>query len=467
MNRFRGWKQVFSFTYGHAVHSKSYIVTTAVVAIVMLLAGGLTSYFLLSSVEDMLNEQMGISTEVTNETPVISQKNAPEEEIDYFNGTIATLNATDVKSFSLEEDLISESERFKNTKVQNDVAASYDELKKMVENGKADIGLYASLEDNDIIITAISREGGYAEKSDVSQASFIYKTALEKRLFEQNNISEEQRMAYVKGVRYNVISMDKEQNVFAMLLKYIAPVVSGFILYFMVLLYGQEVCKEISTEKTSKLVENLLSSVHPYALLTGKIFATTANALVQVLIWGVFAVVGFKTGFLIKASSFAEGIVVNMVLSQVTGIVFSSFAFSFGAILLALILFILGFLFFQVLAGVAGSFVTKSEETANVQSIYTMPILFSWLISYFASLTENEKLLSVLRYIPLTAPFAAPVDILTGTMSLTQVLICVAIMIVFTMVFIMFAAKIYKGMVVYNGAKVKFNTVISMLKEKN
>ena len=111
--------------------------------------------------------------------------------------------------------------------------------------------------------------------------------------------------------------------------------------------------------------------------------------------------------------------------------------------------------------------VNRPEEAANTQSIFTLPIVISWLVCYFGTLMEKESLLVVARNIPFTIPFCVPVDLLTGAIGIGQGLLSTAILLVFSVLIIMLSGRIYKGLVLYTGEKVTLKNVIGILKNKN
>ena len=142
-------------------------------------------------------------------------------------------------------------------------------------------------------------------------------------------------------------------------------------------------------------------------------------------------------------------------------------AFSPVAMVLALITFCFGFLFYCVLSGMAGSMVSRPEEAANTQSIFTLPIVFSWMICYFGTLLEKESLLVVARNIPFTIPFCVPVDLITGAIGIGQGFISTVILLVFSFLVIMLSGRIYKGLVLYTGEKITLKNIVGILKNKN
>ena len=150
-----------------------------------------------------------------------------------------------------------------------------------------------------------------------------------------------------------------------------------------------------------------------------------------------------------------------------TGSEVSAAAGTVVAVVLALVTFCCGFLFYCVLSGMAGSMVSRPEEAANTQSIFTLPIVISWLVCYFGTLMEKESLLVVARNIPFTIPFCVPVDLLTGAIGIVQGIFSTVLLLGFSLLVIMLSGRIYKGLVLYNGEKITLKNVIGILKNKN
>ena len=220
-------------------------------------------------------------------------------------------------------------------------------------------------------------------------------------------------------------------------------------------------------EKTSKLVETLLTSLHPYALLTGKVFAVVVVALQQFFIWVVALLVGLFAGgkvaeMVYPGSETGLSVIIDFLRSNI-----GESAFSPTAVVLAVVTFCGGFLFYCVLSGMAGSMVSRPEDAASAQSIFTLPVVISWAVCYFGTILENESLMVAVRNIPFTIPFCVPVELLTGAIGIGQGLISALILIAFSVLVIMLSGRIYKGLILYNGQKITLKNIAGILRNKN
>jgi len=449
MNKFRGWKSVFSFNYKQSAGSKSYIAVTSIVAIIIIAASILIS--ILAAKPDEEDEVQEISFCTVETAYVLDLADMGELK---FAEWIPALSEAYYKFLSIVqvEDMTVEELQ---TKAARD------------ESGLA-VGVVIEKKENSIEVTAVvpstSEEISLTDGQEVADLVAI---AVEQARFVQSGLSELQFSQINKQVVISVADAGEETNVVVYLVQYIAPAIFGLVLYFLLMLYGQQINQSVSVEKTSKLVETLLTSLHPYALLAGKVFAIVATAMQQFFIWVAALVVGIVAGGMISESMYPGtesgfSVVVEFMRANI-----GESALSPTAVVLALVTFCCGFLFYCVLSGMAGSMVNRPEEAANTQSIFMLPIIISWMVCYFGTLMEKESLLVVARNIPFTIPFCVPVDLLTGAIGIGQGILSTVILLVFSVLIIMLSGRIYKGLVLYTGEKVTLKNVIGIIRNKN
>lgn len=446
MSNFRGWKTVFSFNYKQNSSSKSYVAVTMIGAVVIMVAVILLS--------------------------VLAAK--PEEETGELGETISIS-----KAYVL--DLVGVGElKFEEWLPQLDEDYYFGlELITVKDITKEELQTMAAIEDEFTIGVVIEQEGVNISVCSIIPSTFedillmegqevaeLVASCVEQARIQGSGFSEFQIQQIQKQTVIAIADVGEEQDVMVYLVKYIAPAIFGFVLYFLLLLYGQSINQGVSVEKTSKLVETLLTSIHPYALLTGKVFAIVATAMQQFFLWVISLIVGIIVGnriafFIYPETAQSLDFIITFLRENI-----GQSALSPVAVVLALITFCCGFLFYCVLAGMAGSMVSRPEEAANTQSIFTLPIVFSWLICYFATLMEKEGILRIARNIPFTIPFCVPIDLLTGAIGIVQGLISTIILLVFSILVIMVSGRIYKGIVLYTGQKLTWKNILGILKNK-
>jgi len=447
MNKFKGWKSVFSFNYKQNAGSKSYIVVTTLVAVLIIAVSVIISIVAAKPGKEEDNTEVSYCQV---ETAYVLD-NAGMGELK-FNEWIPQLSELYYSCLEL-------------VQVEN---MTVEELQTKAAQEPLAVGVVIERADKSIEVTAVvpstSEELSLSDGQEVAE---LVATAVEQARFVQSGLSELQYSQINKQVVISVSDAGEETNVVVYLVKYLAPALFGIVLYFLLLLYGQKINQSVSVEKTSKLVETLLTSLHPYALLTGKVFAIVATAMQQFFIWVASLFIGIVAGGYIAETMYPDtqsglSVAVEFMRANI-----GESAFSPVAVVLALVTFGFGFLFYCVLSGMAGSMVNRPEEAANTQSIFTLPIVISWLVCYMGTLLEKESLLAVARNIPFTIPFCVPADLLTGAIGIGQGILSTVILVVFSVLVIMLSGRIYKGLVLYTGEKVTWKNVIGILKNKN
>lgn len=447
MNKFQGWKNVFAFTYKQNTGTKTYKLVTGLVAFLVLALSILITVVSIAPDEDKEKKD-----EFSKIKKVLVADLAQVGEVAYPEFIAAT-----------REDAYYEKVEWETL----EQATTEEELARLAEEkGKDAIGLLYTMTEEGLSVRAVIPETSTVELSEGEELATLVASFVQSLRYQNSGLSMEQLIQLEKPMGVTVGVAGEEANMAADLVKMIAPVVFGLILYMMLLLYGQKICQQVSTEKTSKLMETLLTSLHPYALLTGKVFAIVATALTQFFLWIALLVIGIFGGVAIGRMLYPDNTAsVTMVVNWLRDNIGES-ALSPAAVVLAILIFCCGFLFYCVLAGLAGSMVTRPEEASSVQGVFTLPIVVSWLVCYLGGLMERENVLVVARNVPFTIPFGVPVELLTGTVGILQGVISLVILLVFSAICILLSARIYKGMVLYTGQKLSLKTIVGIIRNK-
>ncbi len=437
-SKFRGWKDVFSFTFHQAVKRKGYIATTAGFAVLVLAA------VILAVVITAKPEEGKVEFSSIHNAYVVSEYNINYNEI---------FAALEREEFSKV-----------NFHTANDVKDAVSQAK--THNFTDYVVVTIHYKNDTFSMEAVLPEETTISRSDAQDLLNAMAECSTYAKVEIAGLTQEQAIAVMTPVISDYAKIGEDKSFGVVMVKTLAPMIFGLVLYMMLIFYGQDVSREISAEKTSKLTETLLTSVKPYALITGKVLAVALTAIIQFFMWILCAAAGLVIGNIIAQSMYPG---YQNVIIQLLGYMrdtFSSSAFSPVAVVLAVFIFITGFLLYCVLAGIAGSMVSKPEDTAQVQGIFQFPVIISFFACYFGVLLEKEGLITVTRFIPFTIPFGMPVDLLTGAASLLQGVISLLILIVFCVLFILLSGRLYEGLILYNGQKLTPKTMLNVIRVK-
>ena len=235
------------------------------------------------------------------------------------------------------------------------------------------------------------------------------------------------------------------------------PVVFMMGLYFMVIIYGQNMGQIVSIEKSTKLMETLLVMTRPYGLIFGKIIATASTAIFQMAVWIGSLVAGFFVGDGFARSSI-YGDYDNFIISLFKDIAAegSSQAFTPAAIVLTAIAVCLAFFFYCMLAGATSSFASKADELGTTMMFYNMSIVIGFLGSYIIPMAVGQEWVKVIiRLVPMSGAFILPGEILLGTVKTGAAIVYLIVLFAWILLTAIFAGKVYRDQVFHRGQSLK------------
>ncbi len=208
--------------------------------------------------------------------------------------------------------------------------------------------------------------------------------------------------------------------------------VAVLLLYGQLFGYGIWVASGVIEEKSSRVVEILLSAIRARQLLVGKISGIGLLGLMQLLFISV----------------------IGITLASLTGVL-SVPAHAFGTLAVVLLWFVLGFTFYASLFAVAGALVSRMEELQNAIVPINLTILGSVFVSIGAVNGPNTTVAKVASLLPFSSMLAMPVRIAVGSATLLEALASIAILVGATSLVIPLAGRLYAGAVLRIGARVK------------
>ncbi len=249
------------------------------------------------------------------------------------------------------------------------------------------------------------------------------------------------------------------------------------ILYMFLLIYGQMVMTSIIEEKGNRVLELVVSSVKPMQLMLGKIFGIALVAVVQVLIWAVLLtamsafvlpmlmpesmsadLAAFNAGTLTAANAATdiEAVQVVAMLANPTYILGL-----FGMLLLFLVG---GFLFYAAIYAAVGSAVDNIQDASQLQTITVVPIIIGIMVSMSVANDPNSLLALVCSMIPFTSPMVMMARIPFGIPG-WQIGLSVALLYASFVAMVWVAAKVYRVGIFMYGKRPTVRDLINWIKQ--
>jgi ABC-2 type transport system permease protein len=214
----------------------------------------------------------------------------------------------------------------------------------------------------------------------------------------------------------------------------------GIILYTAILLYGINVMSSVLEEKTTRVVEVLLSSLRPFQLLLGKVLGVGAVSLFQFLIWGVAGRLLLARRVPLAGDAAADEL---FQMPQVTGTTFAVF----------LAYFLGGFFLYSAMFAAVGAMSSTEQEARQAQQPVAWMLVLSF-ISMFAMLNDPGSPLAVtLSLIPFSSPVAMPVRWAAGNLPASELALSLAILLAAIGGVTWVAARIYRVGILMTGKR--------------
>ena len=246
-------------------------------------------------------------------------------------------------------------------------------------------------------------------------------------------------------------------------INYILGIVLGMMLYMMIILYGQMVLTSVVEEKSSRVIDVMVTSCTPFQLMMGKILGIASVALTQIAIWAVLIIAASK--FLIPSLFSATIAATSDAMLQ--GVVGTLGDTGYMAQLLAyVVLFILGgFLLYASLYAASGSAVDSVQDGQQFNSIIMMPIILAIIVMMSVFNDPNSPIAFWASMIPFTSPIVMIARIPFGIPTWEIVVSLVVLYLSFVLT-TWLAAKIYRIGIFMHGKRPSWRELGEWLKIK-
>ena len=208
--------------------------------------------------------------------------------------------------------------------------------------------------------------------------------------------------------------------------------IGSLLLYLGILGFGYIVTSAIVEEKTSRVVELILSTIRPSQLLAGKVIGIGLLGLLQLLVTaGVGVGAALASGQVDLPSSTPQ------------------------TVALVLVYFILGYALYACAFAVAGAIVSRQEDVGSVTTPLTIVLVAGYLASFSITDDPSGTLATVCTFLPPIAPLVVPARAAVGGLPVGELIVSVVLMVAFTLGLVWVASRVYERAVLRVGAPMK------------
>lgn len=210
-----------------------------------------------------------------------------------------------------------------------------------------------------------------------------------------------------------------------------------FLMYMVVIMYGQMIAQDVANEKSSRVMEILISSASPVTHMFAKIFGVALVGLTQIALFvGVGAVLmNMKKDELAGSFLDAVGLVDIPVELVIYGIIF----------------FLLGYTLYATLAAMLGSLVSRAEDVGQLITPMIILIVIAFLVAMFGLSAPETTLVTVSSFIPFFTPMVMILRIGMLNIPMWEIGLSIGILVASIIILGLIGARVYKGGVLMYG----------------
>ena len=411
----RDLKTVIGFTIKDMVKRKSFIVSSIIIILIIIVGFNIPNIMSLFSDDTSSNG---------------SDKLLVVDSTNLFDGSLDALNGMEL-----------------GYEVQTtNEALTFDNIKEKIDNEEIDEAIIVEQNAGTYklryIVKDMTMMTGMPEDL-MSAINTIYTNLQISKL----DLTEEELQSLTPNFEYSIEQTEEQKvsgNVLAMMML-------SIVLFYAIYFCAYQVSSSITTEKTSKIMETLVTSTSPRTIVLGKTIGIGLVGLIQVCVFVAVA--------LISAKLFLEPGMLESVLdmSQMTPYL----------AIITIIYFILGYFTYALLYALTGSTVGKPEDIQSANTPVAILAVIGFYLSYFTMMNPTSDLNTFAALFPISSPFCMPFRIMMGIASGTEVAISIAILAVTILIIAKVAIKIYSNAILNYGTKMSFKDMVKVYRDKN
>lgn len=307
---------------------------------------------------------------------------------------------------------------------------SLDEMNKAIINGELDGGIEIVGENRNLRLKSSSATTNY-DKLTRPFEELEKREALKELGLNEGDIERVNRNNY-----YEITSLETDGAK-----NFWFAYVFLFVLYFLIVMFGNQVAMAIAREKSDRTMELLITSAKPKDLITGKVAAYGLLGIISMLVLYLGVFLGTKIG-----GDASTEMIAALNLSEMVQIDQMIVSFSF---------FVVGYILYLYVMAASASLVSKLEDINYAIQPIMLIFVISFLVS-FSGMANPGPVLTIASFIPFSSPFAMIARYIVTSVPTIEVLISFAILVVSTIALRWISIKLYKLGSYNYGNKVKF-----------
>ncbi len=412
----RDLKTVIAFTIKDMAKRKSFIISTFIILVLIVIG---------INIPNIMKAITG-DNENAGETKILIV-----DSTNLFEGTLQSINQMDLGY---------------NVQVANN-EVSFDDIKGRIENKDIDQAMIIEQKEDGTYklryIVENMTQVAMVPEDLMNTINTLYTNLQISKL----GLTQEQMASLSPNFEFTIEQTEEQEvsgNLFVIMLL-------SIVLFYAIYFCAYQVSSSITTEKTSKIMETLVTSTSPRTIVLGKTIGIGIVGLIQICL-----IVGVA---FISAKVFLDPELLNTVLDM------SMMTPYLG--IMTIVYFILGYFAYALLYALTGSTVSKPEDIQSANTPVAILAVIGFYLSYFTMMNPTSELNQFAAIFPISSPFCMPFRIMMGIASTSEIILSIVVLVVTILIIAKVAIKIYSNAILNYGTKMTFRDIVKVYKDKN
>lgn len=412
---------VLSFELSNYFKNKGYMISTILFSLLLIVGLSLPSFFDMSKLIPQLSQNNLESSESINET---SKKDKTNYVIMDTNNIISDKSILEAA--------------FSNSNWT--IVSSKAEAEDLIKSGDAKAGfIIESVNKYSYLVDNLS----FTDNNQIILESLL--SSLNQQIYASNHNLDINDLQSVINPSFDydvtILGKDSSNNFF-----YVYMLV--FAMYMMILLYGQLIAVSVTSEKSNRAIEVLVTSASSNSLIFGKVIGAALASFLQVAIILGSGMISYT----LNSKSW-------------NGLLDGVFKIPSNILLTFIIFGSIGYLFYSFIFGALGALVSKTEDISSSIGPVTMIFVIVFFISMFGLTNSDSLLIKIASFIPFSSSMTMLIRVALGTVSNIEIIISFIILLISTILTALGAAKIYRLGTLMYGNPIKLKNALKWFKK--
>ncbi len=321
-----------------------------------------------------------------------------------------------------------------------------DIVKEKIEKGEIEEALYITKQDEAISIQYVVESQSLATSLPQELVSLL-QLAYQNKQIEDLGIAPEQIAVINMPFEVDLTAVEENEsaeNIFPMMML-------SIVLFYAIYFFAYQVSSSITTEKTSKIIETLVTSTSPRTIVLGKTLGIGLAGVMQTVVTVVVA--------LICAKLFLDPAMIDAVLGSIN--------FTPTLAIVTIVYYILGYSLFALLYALTGSTVAKPEDVQSANGPVAILAVIGFYLSYFTMMNPTSSLNQIAAIVPISSPFCMPFRVMMGLATTGEILLSLVILVITILIVAKISIKIYSSAILNYGNRMNIKDLFRIYKNKN